>query len=138
MMGSADVRERNVHIVRSVLENALADRLDEAEPFFADDFILNHAEGLPFGGVYRGWRGYTQVLQRLKEFWSTMKTESSVFIPYGDDKVIIHFTLNGHIAKNGRHVQMPVVAIWELRDSKIFRIRPFLFDTKRIADLAAT
>jgi ketosteroid isomerase-like protein len=136
MMGSVDAGDRNVHIVRTVLGDALAGRLDDLEVFFGDDFVLHHAEGLPFGGVYRGWHGYKEVLTRLKEFWSTLKTESSEFIPYGDDKVIVHFTLNARIARNDRPVQMPVVAIWELDSGKIVKIRPFLFDTKRVADLS--
>jgi ketosteroid isomerase-like protein len=138
MMSNAESQQENIEIVRAALDNARAGRLDAAEPFFADDFILYEAEGLPFGGVYRGWRGYTEVLEKLNQFWSPGRAQHArEFIPYGDDKVIIHFTLDGNITKNGRHVQMPIVAIWELRDGKISSIRPFFFDTKRIADLAA-
>ena len=137
-MSNSDAQRKNITIVRTALDNARAGRLDDAKPFFADDFILYEAEGLPFGGVYRGWQGYIEVLKKLNQFWSSgRKQDSREFIPYGDDKVIIHFTLDGHITKNGQHVQMPVVAIWELKNGKILSIRPFFFDTKRIADLAA-
>jgi uncharacterized protein len=131
------VQEANIHIVQTALDNARAGKLDLARPFFSDDFILYEAEGLPFGGDYRGWEGYKQVLDKLNQFWSPDRKQSfRHFIPYGDNKVIIHFELDGHINKNGRHVRMPVVAIWELKDGKVTRIRPFFFDTKLIADLA--
>lgn len=138
-MGNTDAQRKNIDIVRTALDNARAGRLDDARPFFAEDFILYEAEGLPFGGVYRGWRGYVEVLDKLNKFWSPGRAQGSRdFIPYGENKVIIHFTLDGQITKNGKRVQMPVVAIWELVDGKISRIRPFFFDTKLIADLAAT
>jgi ketosteroid isomerase-like protein len=139
MMSNTEDQQKNINIVRTTLDNARAGRLDDARPFFADDFILYEAEGLPFGGVYRGWQGYLEVLDKLNKFWSAGRAQASrEFIPYGENKVIIHFTLDGHITKNGKHVQMPIVAIWELKDGKIYSIRPFFFDTKLIADLAAT
>lgn len=137
-MSNTDVQNRNVNLVHSALDNALAGRLDLVEPLFADDFILYEAEGLPFGGIYRGWQGYTEILRKLREFWTSgRKQVSRQFIPYGDDKVIIDFTIDGRIAKNGQHVEMPIVAIWQLKGGKIATIRVFFFDTKRIADLAA-
>lgn len=137
-MSDADVQKQNVHIVQTTLDNARAGRLDLAEPFFAADCVLHVAESLPHGGIYRGWQGYTECLKKLKTFWSATRLDSREFIALGDNRVMVHFDLDGHIAKNGQHVQMPIVAIWELKDSKIIRIRPFYFDTKRFADLAAT
>lgn len=137
-MISVDVQQSNIHVIRTALDSALAGRLDDARPFFADDFVLYEAKGLPFGGVYRGWEGYKEILGKLHDFWIPGRKQASrEFVPYGDDKVIIHFTLEGRIAKNGQHVAMPVLALWELKDGKIASVRPFYFDTKRFADLAA-
>lgn len=138
MMNDTDVQQANIDLVRTALDGARARRLDAIEPLFADDFILSHADGLPFGGDYRGWEGYTEALRVTGNFWGGInKLNFREFIPYGHDKVIIHFLLDGKIAKNGQRVEMPVVAIWELKGGKISRIRPFFFDTKKIADLAA-
>jgi ketosteroid isomerase-like protein len=133
------LQQKNIDTVRTALDNARANKLEAAKPFFADDFILYEADGLPFGGEYRGWDGYVDILMRLRAFFKAgeRRQDDRSFIPYGDDKVIIHFTVDGYVAKNERHVRMPVLALWELKDGKIARIRPFFFDTKKIADLAA-
>jgi uncharacterized protein len=131
-------RGSNVDLVRDALDLARAGNFDLARPYFAEDMIVYEAEGLPFGGVHHGWDGYLKVLKKIGQFWTAgRKNHSREFIPYGDDKVMLHHTLDAHIAKNGQHVEMPVVVIFELRDRKIASIRPFLFDTKRVADLAA-
>jgi ketosteroid isomerase-like protein len=136
-MSDTDVQRKNIDIVRTALENALAGRLQLAKPFFADDLVLYEADGLPFGGVYRGWEGYTQVLAKLGQFWSFRPKEvTRAYIPYSDDKVMLHFVLDANIAHNGLHVEMPIVDIFELKDGKISVIRTFYFDTKHIADLA--
>jgi ketosteroid isomerase-like protein len=97
------------------------------------------AEGLPFGRDFRGWQGYTELMGELKKFYSDLRPESMAYIPYGDDKVIMHFTIDARIAKNGQHFRMPIMTIWRLRpkDKKVVEITIFYFDTKRVADLAA-
>jgi ketosteroid isomerase-like protein len=137
-MANSEIQERNLHTVETGLDTARSGRMDAARPYFHDDMILIEAEGLPFGGTYRGWDGYMEVLGKLGKFWTGgRKQHSRAFIPYGDDKVIMHHTLDGHIAKNGQHVEMPVMILIGLKDGKIASIQPFLFDTKKVSDLAA-
>jgi ketosteroid isomerase-like protein len=127
----------NVEIVHTALDFARARQLDKARPYFADDLVLHVAEGLPYGGVYHGWDGYTEVLRKLKAFWAETNQDSREFLPLGADRVFVHFMLRARIASNNQPVEMPVVAIWEIRDGKIARIINFYFDTRRIAELAA-
>ena len=133
-MGNTDVQENNIRIARSVFGTVFR---DGAERLFSRDFICHVAEGLPYGREYRGPEGYLELMGHIKNFWSDVRQESQQFIPYGNDKVVIHFTLDGHMAKNGQHLRMPVIAIWEIKDGKVIDIRIFYFDTKRVADLAA-
>jgi ketosteroid isomerase-like protein len=137
MPSSDNIREKNVSIVHGALANAKAGKLDQVEPLFPDEFVLYESEGLPFGGIYRGWKGYVEVLDKLKVFFAESKHVDREFLAIDDTRVLVHFTLDAKIAKNGQHFQMPIAAIWELKDGKIVSIRPFFFDTKRISDLAA-
>lgn len=133
----SEQQQKNLQIIETALDNARAGKLDLAKPYFADDFVLTVAEGLPYGGVYKGWDGYAQVLEKLKAFWVSTKHVDREFVPLGDDRVFVHFTLNANIKKNNAFVDMPVVAIWTMKDDKIASIINFYFDTKRIAELAA-
>lgn len=136
--GETAAQKKNAEIVHAVLDNARAGKLDLAEPYFAKDFVLHEAAGLPFGGEYHGWQGYKDCLVNLGKFWKGTTTHMErEFIPVGEDRVFVHFTVDAIIAKNNEHVNMPIVAIWRLENEKIVEIRPFFFDTKRIADLGA-
>jgi ketosteroid isomerase-like protein len=133
-MSDVAKQQDNVRFVQSVFGTVMRPNADSN---FADDFVCHVAEGLPYGRDFKGPQGYLELMGQIKKFWSDIRQESTNFIPYGDDKVVIHFTLDGHIAKNGQHVRMPVVAIWELRDHKVAAITIFYYDTKRVSDLAA-
>lgn len=136
-MDLADAQTKNVEIIKNVLANARFGKLHLIEHLFADDFVLHNAPGLPFGGDYVGWDGYVAQCEKLDTFWSSAVHSEREYVPVGDDKVFIHFWIDRAIAHNGQHVKMPIVAIWNFRDGKVTEIRPFFFDTKQIADLAA-
>jgi hypothetical protein len=128
------MKNENVEIVRA----AFLGRLNQSQDIIADEFVAHLAEGLPFGREYHGWQGYNELMGELQKFYSELQPESLAFIPYGDDKVIMHFTIDARIAKNGQHFRMPIMTIWRLNtDKKAVEITIFYFDTKRVADLAA-
>jgi ketosteroid isomerase-like protein len=134
---NAAMQNENVDLVQGAFKNGMAGRMDLVKAFFGDAFVCHVAEGIPYGREFRGWQGYTELLGNIKTFWSDLRKDDTQFIPYGDDKVIIHFTLDGHIAKNGQHVRMPVVAIWRLQNKQVVEITIFYYDSKKVADLAA-
>jgi ketosteroid isomerase-like protein len=137
MRREAEVQQKNIEIVQTALDNARAGKLDQARPYFADDFVLQVAEGIPYGGVYHGWDGYTECLRRIKEFWNYTHQDDREFLPIGDDRVMIHFMLHGQIKKNNQLVEMPVVAFWYIKNDKISRVINFYFDSKKLAEQAA-
>jgi ketosteroid isomerase-like protein len=133
----AKVQQENMKIVETALDNARAGNLDVARSYFADDFKLDVAPGVPTGGTYVGWDGYVKQLKILKDFWEYTKQENREFLPIGDDRVMIRFDLNGKIRKNGQIVQMPVVAFWTIKNGKITYVTNFYYDTKKLSELAA-
>lgn len=144
-MTDADVQQENVDFIKSLLGSGAlssfktgnAPRYDALRSLISDEYIGNVGSGIPYGREYRGWQGYQDLGAEIRKFWSELRMVSPQFIPYGNDKVLIHFTLQGRIAKNGQHVEMPMVSIWGIKEGKACSFRVFYFDTKRIADLAA-
>jgi ketosteroid isomerase-like protein len=130
-------QQENMKIVETALDNARAGNLDVARQYFADDFLLVVAEGVPTGGTYHGWDGYVKQLKILKDFWEYTKQENREFLPIGDDRVMIRFDVNGKIRKNGQIVKMPVVAFWTIKNGKITYVTNFYFDTKKLSEQAA-
>jgi ketosteroid isomerase-like protein len=131
-----EIQKRNVEIVQTLLKNALSLRFDILGPLIADDFVIYEAEGLPFGGVFRGMEGYIKCMQGIDAFFAGRNLAPPEFVPVGDDRVIMLTAIDGHIKKNGQPVQMPTMSLWQFKGGKVQTVRPFFFDTKKIADLA--
>jgi ketosteroid isomerase-like protein len=130
----SEAQKRNVEIVQTTLENARAGNLHIIEGFFDDDFVLNNAPSLPYGGDYFGWQGYVDQCDKLNDFWGDAIHHGREFFPLDENRVLVNFWIDRDIAHNKQHVKMPIMAMWEIRDGKIRNIRPFYFDTKAIHD----
>ena len=116
-------------------ENGILGRWDIVKPLVADDLVVNVPEGIPYGGVYRGWQGYLNIFAAMGKFWSELKIGPSQFATY-DNKVAVISHLNGRIARTGKDVSMPLAEVWEIKGGQIAGITAFYFDTKLLADLA--
>jgi uncharacterized protein len=132
---SDDDGQTNLHIVKTMTENGILGRWDIVKPLIADDLVLHVPEGIPYGGIYRGWQGYLNIFAAMGKFWSELKIGPSQFTTY-ENKVAVISHLNGRIARTGKDVSMPLAEVWEIRDAKICAITAFYFDTKLISDLA--
>ena len=85
---------------------------------------IYHRAGLsgPPGTRFAGYRLY-----RLAD-WRDRKS----LLPPHDN-----WALLGSFGVDTRNSEMPIAAIWTVKDGQIVEIRPFFFDTKKVADLAA-
>jgi ketosteroid isomerase-like protein len=134
-MSAADVQNKNLRIVQTMIENGIIGRWDIVKPYVAEDFVCHVPEGLPYGRVFHGWQGYMDILGEVVKFWTDVSFGPNELAATGD-KVVVCSHLKGRIAKNGRAVSMPLAEIWELKDGKVAKITAFYYDTKLIADLA--
>jgi ketosteroid isomerase-like protein len=135
MMSKFDVGQQNLKIVEIMLANGHAGRWDVVRPYLSDDVVLRLPPGLPFGGDYRGWQGYMDVLKKIGAFFTELKGTPREFAIMGN-KIVVMNRLSGRIAKNDRLISFPLTDIWELKDGKVVEITAFYYDTKAIADLA--
>jgi ketosteroid isomerase-like protein len=140
-----DQQMDNIRLIQSIVGSGATasyktggqPRFDYLRTVISDDYVGDLSSGMPYGREFRGWQGYQDLSAEIKKFWADLRMVDPTFVPLGDDKVIIHFTLDGRIAKNGQHVVMPVVSIWGVKDGKADSFRVFYFDTKLVTDLAA-
>jgi hypothetical protein len=139
-------QQDNIRLIQSIVGSGATSsyktggkpRFEYLRTVISDDYVGDLSSGMPYGRQFRGWEGYQQLSAEIKKFWTDLKMVEPSFVPLGDDKVIIHFTLDGRIAKNNAHVVMPVVSIWGIgKDGKANSFRVFYFDTKLVTDLAA-
>ena len=89
-----------------------------------DGAIYNQAEGLPYGGTYKGFNEWTKMYAKSAEFFDLeIEKEPVYFSDATKNEVVIYFTLS-----------MPISEHFDLKDGKITAIRPFYFDTKQFAE----
>jgi ketosteroid isomerase-like protein len=94
----------------------------------------HEAEGLPYGGVYRGGEAVGQnvfgpLMQDVPDFAVTPEE----FIASGDAvAVVARYTGTGKAT--GKQLDLPVVHVWDLREGKIARFRQFV-DTAKFLEV---
>jgi ketosteroid isomerase-like protein len=101
---------------------------------FADDIEWHEAEGMPYGGVYRGGEAVLQnvfgpISQDVEGFAVTPKE----FMAAGDTvAVVVSYTGTGKAT--GKPLDLPIVHVWDIQDGKAVRFRQFA-DTVKFADV---
>ncbi|AWK04615.1 hypothetical protein HYN56_10390 [Flavobacterium crocinum] len=100
-----------------------------------DGAVYNQAEGLPYGGTYKGFSEWTKMFTKSAEFSSfEIEKEPVYFSDASKNEVIIYFTIKSTAKKSGKSISMPISEHFDLKNGKIVAIRAFYFDTKQFAE----
>jgi ketosteroid isomerase-like protein len=126
--------EKNEQIVRKMLENGLAGNYDAIRRHIADDYRCHLPAGLPYGGEYRGWDGYTEVFAKIVDFFADVSFGPNEILA-NDDKVVILSRIKGTVRKSGKSFDMPLVEVWELEGDMVTAVTAFYHDTKLLSEL---
>jgi ketosteroid isomerase-like protein len=99
----------------------------------AADIQITQSRELPWGGEYRGLDGLGKFFAALTaHVSSTLVFER--FLDAGDHVVAIGST-RGSVVASGRKFDVPISHVWEVRDEKIVRFRPFIDNPTMLASL---
>lgn len=100
-----------------------------------DGAIYNQAEGLPYGGTYKGFNEWTKMYAKSAEFFDLeIEKEPVYFSDAFKNEVIIYFVIKCKAKKSGKTLSMPISEHFDLKNGKITSIRPFYYDTKQFAE----
>lgn len=101
---------------------------------FADDIEWQEADGMPYGGIYRGGEAVAQnVFGPISQDVEGFAVTPEEFIAAGDTvAVVVSYTGTGKVT--GKPLDLPVVHVWEIQDGKAVRFRQFV-DTLKFADV---
>ncbi|MCD0470660.1 nuclear transport factor 2 family protein [Flavobacterium sp. JAS] len=100
-----------------------------------DGAIYSQAEGLPYGGTYKGFDEWTKMYAKSAEFFDLeIEKEPVYFSDATKNEVIIYFTIKGRAKKSGKTLSIPISEHFDLKNGKIAAIRAFYFDTKQFAE----
>jgi uncharacterized protein len=119
------VTEQNVQIIEGVYEAFARGDVAAVLGAMTDDVEWHEAEGMPYGGVYRGGDAVAQnvfgpITTDIPDFTVT----PAEMIASGDTvAAVVRYTGTGK--NTGEELDLQVVHIWDVRDGKIERFRQF-------------
>jgi uncharacterized protein len=101
---------------------------------FADDIEWHEAEGMPYGGQYRGGEAVLQnVFGPIATDVDGFAVTPEEFVGSGDTvAAIVRYTGTGKVT--GKTLDVPAVHVWEIHDGKLTRFRQFI-DTVKFAEV---
>ena len=108
---------------------------DTIKTLIEDGAVYNQAEGLPYGGIYKGFDEWTKMYAKSAEFFDLeIEKEPAYFSDASRNEVIVNFTIKCKSKKSGKTLSMPISEYFDLKNGKISAIRSFYFDTKKFAE----
>lgn len=118
--------EESVDVVRGVYEAFGHGDVVAVLGAMADDVEWHEAEGMPYGGVYRGGQAVAEnVFGPIMRDIPNFAVSPEEIIGSGDTvAVVVRYTGNGQAT--GKQLDLPVVHVWDVRDGKIARFRQFI------------
>lgn len=123
----------------SMVEAAYQGRFDaDDDTTFAkilhDDIVMEQPKSLPFGGVFHGKEAVLDCLASVRGCWSksSFKLER---LTSGDNLLMAYCHMLIASDQTGISYGGPFVELLRFADGKIIEMRPFYFDTGRIAEV---
>ncbi|HZQ66443.1 MAG TPA: nuclear transport factor 2 family protein [Gaiellaceae bacterium] len=126
--------EQSVDVVRGTYEAFGRGDVPGVLGAMADDIEWHEAEGMPYGGVYHGREAVVQnifgpITRDIPDF-AVIPEE---FIA-SEDTVAVVARYTGTGTATGKHLDLSVVHVWDVRDGKIARLRRFA-DTAKVLEV---
>ncbi len=113
---------------------------DAVAATLADDFLLDQAEGLPYGGRYEGADGWHDFVAQFLAAWEDMNIDVRRIDACGDTLYMqVDFIATSTVT--GTTLGMPLLEVYRVRDGRIAALRPYYHDVhevRRVAGAAGT
>ena len=129
--------EQNVEFVNGVYGAFARGDVPAVLGAFAEDIEWFEADGMPYGGLYRGPEAVAQnVFGPITEDVDGFALVTGEFIASGGTvAAVVRYTGTGKAS--GRPLDVPAVHVWDVRDGKLARFRQFI-DTVKYAEVVPT
>ncbi|MFF5720303.1 nuclear transport factor 2 family protein [Streptomyces buecherae] len=106
-------------------------------PFFAPDVTLHQADGLPYGGTWRGHDGVRRFFLAMARTWESFEMVEQEFLATGETAVVLTH-VRARARATGRELGFPILQTVTVEGGRITEVRPFYWDTLAIADACGT
>ncbi|MFD5898022.1 MULTISPECIES: nuclear transport factor 2 family protein [unclassified Streptomyces] len=109
---------------------------DVLAPFFSTDVVLHQADGLPYGGIWRGHEGMERFFLAMGGVWESFEMVEQEFLATGETSVVLT-RVHARARATGRELDFPILQTIKVADGRIAEVRPFYWDTDAVAAVCA-
>ncbi len=100
-------------------------------PYFSEHVTLHQAEGLPYGGTWRGHQGMERFFVAMGDTWSVFEMVEQRFLATGSPLVV--WTMVRAVSRvTGVKIEFPIVQTISVEHGQITEVHPFYWDTAAI------
>ncbi len=99
----------------------------------ASECVLYQPPSLPYGGEWRGHRGFEKWMQSFSLTWAAMEVTKPEQMPIGD-VVISRSHVHAERRGTGEKFDWPLLQYFKFREGLISELWPFYWDTATLVD----
>src|SRR5215470_5884055 len=104
---------------------------------YAEDIVITEAASLPYGGIYHGHHGAVRHASAYTATWDHLQSvgdrRMEPLIMQAGDRVVVLWRQKA-TAADGRHLDLPVVDVIEVRNGKVGSLHMFPADTAKLLE----
>ncbi|MGO1049403.1 nuclear transport factor 2 family protein [Crossiella sp. CA198] len=104
--------------------------------FLDPEIVLHQAEGLPYGGQWRGPDGLARFLAVMARTWASFEILAQETLVDGD-RVSVLSQVRARGRATGTELEFPILQLIRLRHGRLAEVRPFYWDTAAVAAVCA-
>ena len=127
--------QSNKEKVQAMFDAMAAGDLELMKSYLHPEVIVNEAECLPYSGIYRGPDAYIELVHKVVGSWDDLQLSVNAMSESGN-MVMVVSEFAGK-SKAGVAFNMPMTEVFHFTDGKISEVRPYYFDTHKLAELHA-
>lgn len=122
---SVQVSAQNTQLIQQLYAAFFRQDLPTILALTSPDIEIEQSSDLPWGGTYHGHAGLQQFFNALRQHLENRALPIDHYLDAGDHVIAIGRT-QGLVRATGKPFDVPLAHVWQLRDGKAIRFRPFI------------
>ena len=127
--------QSNKEKVQAMFDAMAAGDFELMKSYLHPDVFVTEADCLPYPGVHKGPDGYIRLVDKVVNTWDDLELSVNAMAEDGDMVMVVSEFAGKN--KAGVAFNMPMTEVFYFKDGKISEVRPYYFDTHKLAELHA-
>lgn len=127
------MNQSNKEKVQAMFDAMAAGDFELMKSYLHPEVFVTEADCLPYPGVHRGPDAYIQLVDKVVNTWDDLELSVNAMADVGDMVMVVSEFAGKN--KAGVAFNMPMTEVFYFKDGKISEVRPYYFDTHKLAEL---